>query len=324
MWSLASASADAVVEDVGRRGRRRRRPSAGERRRARRASSSAAELLLGELGQAADACRPPRRGSGGRPGCCGRSGRMSATRVRIRMPPVVVSITSSASVTLAIATTGPLRSLVLMSIRPLPPRFCERYSVSGGPLAVAVGADGQEAGRVVVAVGHDHADDLVALLQVDPLDAVGRAGPSSGRRTRRTGSPCPRRVLRITWSPALVRATPMSWSPSSRPRAMIPRPSGRLNAVSSVFLTVPRRVTISRHSSSRNSRTGIRPVIFSPSAELQQVDDRPAARGPGRHRQVVDLQPVDLAVVGEEEDVVVRQGDEHVLEEVAFAWCWWR
>ena len=55
-----------------------------------------------------------------------------------------------------------------------------------------------------------------------------------------------------------------------------------------------------------------------PLAELQQVDDRPAARGPGGHRQVVDLQPVDLAVVGEEEDVVVRQGDEHVLEEVAF------
>ena len=43
-----------------------------------------------------------------------------------------------------------------------------------GPLAVALGADGQEAGRVVVAVGHDHADDLVALGQVDPLDAVGR------------------------------------------------------------------------------------------------------------------------------------------------------
>ena len=43
-----------------------------------------------------------------------------------------------------------------------------------GPLAVAVGADGQEAGRVLVAVGDDHADDLVPLGQVDPLDAVGR------------------------------------------------------------------------------------------------------------------------------------------------------
>ena len=89
--------------------------------------------------------------------------RMSATGVRIRMPPVVVSMTSSASVTLAIATTGPLRSLVLMSISPLPPRFCERYSVSSGALAEALGADGQEAGRVVLAVGDDHADDLVVV-----------------------------------------------------------------------------------------------------------------------------------------------------------------
>ena len=72
-------------------------------------------------------------------------------------------------------------------------------------------------------------------------------------------------VLRMTWSPAFVLATPMSWSPSSSPSAMIPRPSGRLNAGSSVFFTVPRRVTIVRHSSSLNSRTGMNPVIFSPS-----------------------------------------------------------
>ena len=99
---------------------------------------------------------------------------------------------------------------------------------------------------------------------------------------------------------------------------MIPRPRGRRNAVSSVFLTVPRRVTISRHSSSRNSRTGIRPVIFSPSPSCSRLTiARPPEVRVG-HRQVVDLQPVDLAVVGEEEDVVVRQGDEHVLEEVAF------
>ena len=52
---------------------------------------------------------------------------------------------------------------------------------------------------------------------------------------------------------------------------MIPRPSGRLNATSSVFLTVPRRVTISRHSSSRNSRTGTSPVIRSPSPSCSKL-----------------------------------------------------
>ncbi len=87
--------------------------------------------------------------------------------------------------------------------------------------------------------------------------------------SNRIAMPC--RVLRITWSPALVRATPMSWSPSSSPSAMIPRPRGRRNAVSSVFLTVPRRVTIIRHSSSRNSRTGTSPVIFSPSASCSRL-----------------------------------------------------
>ena len=81
----------------------------------------------------------------------------------------------------------------------------------------------------------------------------------------------PSRVLRITWSPALTRATPMSWSFSSSPSAMIPRPSGRLNAVSSVFFTVPRRVTMNRHSSSWNWRTGIIPVIRSPSPSCRRL-----------------------------------------------------
>ena len=55
-----------------------------------------------------------------------------------------------------------------------------------------------------------------------------------------------------------------------------------------------------------------------PLAQLQQVDDRPSPGGPCRQRQVVDLQPVDLPLVGEEQDVVVRQSNEHVFEEIAF------
>ena len=50
------------------RGRRRGRSAVGSR------TTTAVELLLGELGQAADGVPLLERGSGGRPGCCGRSG----------------------------------------------------------------------------------------------------------------------------------------------------------------------------------------------------------------------------------------------------------
>ena len=52
----------------------------------------------------------------------------SATRVRMIIPLLVMIITSSASVTCSIATTLPLRSLVLMSMIPFPPRCVRRYS----------------------------------------------------------------------------------------------------------------------------------------------------------------------------------------------------
>ena len=50
--------------------------------------------------------------------------------------------------------------------------------------------------------------------------------------------------------------------------------------------------------------------------EVQQVDDRPAAAVAAKLRQVVDLLPVDLALVGEEQQVGVRAGDEEVLDRV--------
>ena len=51
-------------------------------------------------------------------------------------------------------------------------------------------------------------------------------------------------------------------------------------------------------------------------AERQQVDDRAALRLARAERQLVHLEPVDLADGGEEEDVVVRRGDEEVLDVV--------
>ena len=51
-------------------------------------------------------------------------------------------------------------------------------------------------------------------------------------------------------------------------------------------------------------------MIFSFSAQRDEVDDRLAARGARALRHVVDLEPVDAAAVGEAQDVVVRVGDE--------------
>ncbi len=50
--------------------------------------------------------------------------------------------------------------------------------------------------------------------------------------------------------------------------------------------------------------------------QIQQIDDRPAVALARQLRQVVDLLPVDLALVGEEQQVVVRAGDEQVLDRI--------
>ena len=50
--------------------------------------------------------------------------------------------------------------------------------------------------------------------------------------------------------------------------------------------------------------------------EREQVDDRASLRLARAERELVHLQPVDLADGGEEEDVVVRRGDEEVLDVV--------
>ena len=52
--------------------------------------------------------------------------------------------------------------------------------------------------------------------------------------------------------------------------------------------------------------------------QVEQVHDRPAFALARQLRQVVHLLPVDLALVGEEQQVVVRAGDEQVLDRIFF------
>ena len=51
--------------------------------------------------------------------------------------------------------------------------------------------------------------------------------------------------------------------------------------------------------------------------EGEHVGDVPALRRAAHARELVDLEPVDLALVGEEEHVVVRRRDEEVVDVVA-------
>ena len=92
--------------------------------------------------------------------------------------------------------------------------------------------------------------------------------------------------------------------------------SGVLYSASSVFLTTPFFVAKSRYSASLKSRVCDHRAHLLVLAERQQVDDRAALRLARAERQLVHLQPVDLADGGEEEDVVVRRGDEEVLDVV--------
>ena len=59
-------------------------------------------------------------------------------------------------------------------------------------------------------------------------------------------------------------------------------------------------------------------AIFSSSAKIEQVHHRAAAALAAKLRQVVHLLPIDLAAVGEEQQVVVRAGDEQVLDRIFF------
>ena len=133
---------------------------------------------------------------------------------------------------------------------------------------------------------------------------------------KRTVSPA--RETMITSSPGSTARTASSSSSSRMLIAMIPSALiGVLYACSSVFLTVPLRVANTRYFGLGEVARGddrLDPLAL---AQRQDVDERAALRGALRLGQLVDLRAVDLAAVGEEQQVVVRGAHEQVLDEVA-------
>ncbi len=115
-----------------------------------------------------------------------------------------------------------------------------------------------------------------------------------------------------------VSATPISQSPSSRSTAMIPEGRGRENSderglLHDTFLGGEEHVAVVAELLHREDRVDALVLVH-----LQQVHDRLAAAGAAALRDLVDLDPVDLALVREAQHVVVRVGDEELLDEVVF------
>ena len=97
---------------------------------------------------------------------------------------------------------------------------------------------------------------------------------------------------------------------------MMPLGRGRENSASGVFFTVPCAVAMNTKWFSSNSFTGTTAVIFSPSSSgnMLTIGLPRAERLPCRH--LVHLEPVELAAVGEAQQVVVRVRDEQALDEI--------
>ena len=100
---------------------------------------------------------------------------------------------------------------------------------------------------------------------------------------------------------------------------MMPPARGLLNALSSVFLTTPRRVPMTMNLSLSNSFTASSAAIRSPSSIDTEVGDRLAAAVRTDVGNLVHLQPVGAAAVREDHDVGVRRRDEEVADEVLLA-----
>src|SRR6266478_3809625 len=52
--------------------------------------------------------------------------------------------------------------------------------------------------------------------------------------------------------------------------------------------------------------------------EFHEARDRFAARSCGGFREFINLEPIDAALGGEQQDITVRRGDEEMLDEVFF------
>ena len=113
--------------------------------------------------------------------------------------------------------------------------------------------------------------------------------------------------------------TSITASPSSMPMAMMPPARGLAKADSSVFLIVPLRVPMTMKRVVVELLHGEHRGDLLAGFHLHQVRDRLALAVGADVRDLVDLQPVGAAAIGEDHHVGVRRRHEQVVDDVLFA-----
>ena len=190
----------------------------------------------------------------------------------------------------------------------------DAVGVEGGPLAVAVLADGEQGGLLV---DDGHADNLVALAEPDAAHARGASAHAADVGLL---EPDGEAVARA--EDDLVVAVRDGDVDEG---VVLGQVDGDDAAAPRVAVLGQRRLLDGAPGGGEDELALLVELADGVEAgdglvlpELEHVDDGPAL-GLARHlRDVVHLQPVALAAAREEQDVVVGGGDEEVLDEVAF------
>ena len=264
--------------------------------------------------------------------------------MRMILPYWLISMTSDFSVTCAMPTTLPLRSVVLTLITPLPPRLVRRYSSAGVRLPYPFSVtermsepfSGIRVARLRVASHRPclrrpwllarsglrrggHADDVIFLAQVHAAHAGGVASHGADVVFVEANR------LAIVRSEeddllAVGERGGDQFVALSMLMAMMPRDITWEKSFTSVFFTVPLRVAKKTYlPSSSRSRTASMVRTVSPGCKADQVADVLALAGGADVGNLVHLQPVHASRVGEDQDVGVGRGDEQMLDEILVA-----
>ena len=239
---------------------------------------------------------------------------MSSADMRMTVPPSEISITAYPSRTIRAPASFPFASTSFAVLHAHPAAALHRVLGDARALAPAVLGDDEQVRVVLRDVDLDH---LVLAAQPHALDARRGAAHRRARPSRGTGSPGPSAETMSTSS-----------DPSDEPHAdqlVVLAHLDRDDPVRLERRVVGGELRLLDHALPRREDEVLRllevarrdhgaHVLVLPEGE--QVHDRAALRLARPERQLVHLQPVDLADGREEEDVVVRRGDEEVLDVV--------
>ena len=184
-----------------------------------------------------------------------------------------------------------------------------------GALAVAVLADDEDAESFFDDV---HADHLVTGAQADTAHAAGHAAHRAGVLLVEADGLALAVLITTSLSPLVMRIH-LSSSPSSRLMAIRPLWRTFLYCSNGVFLTMPRMVHMIRFCALSVLETLMTAADGFFGLQLQQIDDSDALGVQAGSRNFVGLHAEDPALVGKEQQEVVRDGIYNVFDDVFFA-----